>query len=146
MLERLTADMKAAMKAGDKERLGVIRMLISELKNARIAAGGDLDEATAEKVIASYARKRREAIEAAREAGRDEHAERERFEYEVTMEYAPAPLEEDALRELVRKHVDAVGATGPAAFGAVMKAVLAEAGSRADGKTVSALVREMLPG
>lgn len=143
VLNRLTDDMKAAMKAGDKQRLGVIRMLISELKNARIAAGADLDDAAVNRVLGSYAKKRREAMEAARDAGREEHAVRERFELDVTAEYLPPQLDESALREIVARHVEAVE-PGPAAFGKVMKAALAELEGRADGKTVSAMVREML--
>ena len=62
IIDRLTEDMKAAMKAGDKTRLGTIRMLMSELKNAKIAKGDDLDEAEEEKILASYAKKRKESI------------------------------------------------------------------------------------
>ena len=144
ILERLSEDMKTALKAGDKARLGVIRMLISELKNARIAAGEDVDEASEQKLLTSYAKKRREAMEAARNLGRDELVEKEKFEYEVTMAYLPEQLSEDDLRTLVEKHVEATGASGPQGFGLVMKAVMAEVGSQADGKVVSAIVREVL--
>ena len=144
ILERLSEDMKTALKAGDKARLGVIRMLISELKNARIAAGEDVDEAGEQKLLTSYAKKRREAMEAARNLGRDELVEKEKFEYEVTMAYLPEQLSEDDLRTLVEKHVEATGASGPQGFGLVMKAVMAEVGSQADGKVVSAIVREVL--
>ena len=77
IIDRLTEDMKAAMKAGDKTRLGTIRMLMSELKNAKIAKGDDLDEAEEEKILASYAKKRKESIAAARDAGREEMAGKE---------------------------------------------------------------------
>jgi len=145
VLDQLTADMKTAMKAGEKDRLSVIRMLISELKNARIAAGGDLDESTSCKVLMSYAKKRREAMDTAQSAGLHDRAAREKFEYTVTMSYVPESylLTGDALRALVRRHVEAVGG-GPSAFGRVMKAVLAEADGRADGKAISAMVRELL--
>jgi len=144
VIEQLTQDMKTAMKAGDKARLGVVRMLLSELKNARIAQGSDLDDAAAHKVIASYAKKRKESMDAARDGGRMDIAEKEEFEYEVTMSYLPKQMGEDELRALVRRHIEASGASGPQAFGAVMKAVMAEVGSQADGKTVSELVRELL--
>lgn len=144
ILEQLNEDMKTALKAGDKARLGVVRMLISELKNARIAAGGELDEADEQKVLTSYAKKRREAMEAARDGGREELAEKEQFELDVTMGYLPEQLSEDDIRRLVEKHVRASGADGPQAFGVVMKAVMAEVGSQADGKVVSAIVREVL--
>jgi uncharacterized protein YqeY len=136
--------MKTALKAGDKQRLGVVRMLISELKNAKIAAGGDLDDAAEQRVISSYAKKRREAMESAQDIGREELVEKEQFEHDVTMSYLPEQLSEDDLRAIVHKHVEAVGEAGNQAFGMVMKAVMAEVGSGADGKVVSALVREAL--
>jgi uncharacterized protein YqeY len=144
IIDRLNEDMKAALKAGDKARLGVVRMLISELKNARIAQGEDLDEAAEQKIVASYAKKRKESMDAARDGGRDEVAERESFEYEVTLSYLPEQLGEDELKAIVQKHIEAVGGSGGQAFGQVMKAVMAEVGSQADGKLVSALVRQML--
>ena len=143
IIDRLTEDMKAAMKAGDKTRLGTIRMLMSELKNAKIAKGDDLDEAEEQKILASYAKKRKESIAAARDAGREEMAGKEEQEYSITMEYLPEQMGEDDLREIVRKHIEASGG-GMQAFGLVMKAVMAEVGSQADGRTVSALVKEML--
>jgi len=136
--------MKTALKAGEKERLGVIRMLLSELKNERINSGEELDEEKEQKILASYAKKRKEALEQAREAGRNELADKEHFEYGVTMEYLPPPMDEDELRSIVRKCIDESGATGPQAMGLVMKSVMAEVAGRADGKTVSALVKEML--
>lgn len=143
--DRLREDMKTAMKSGDKARLGVLRMLLSELKNARIDAGSDLDDAAEQKVLVSYAKKRRESMEAAREGGRDDVADREEFEHEVTMSYLPAQLSDEELRDIVRRHVEAVGGdAGGSNFGEVMKAVMAEVGSGADGKRVSAVVREML--
>jgi uncharacterized protein YqeY len=144
LIDRLNEDMKTALKAGDKPRLGVVRMLISELKNARIAAGAALDEGAEQKVVAAYAKKRKEAIDAAREVGREDVASREQFELGVTLSYLPEQLDAEALRAFVRTHIDRLGASGPQAFGAVMKAVMAEVGSRADGKVVAAVVRELL--
>jgi uncharacterized protein YqeY len=142
--DKLSEDMKTAMKSGDKLRLGVVRMLISELKNERIAQGKDLDEGSEIKVLNGYAKKRRESMEAARAGGREEIATREQSEYDITMSYLPRQLGEDELRALVRKHVDASDASGPQAFGAVMKSVMADVAGQADGKLVSALVREMM--
>jgi uncharacterized protein YqeY len=143
IIDRLTEDMKAAMKSGDKPRLGTIRMLISELKNARIEKGDDLSDVEEQKVLASYAKKRKEAAANARDGGRDDLVAKEETEYETTMSYLPAQLGEDELKEIIRKHIDAVGG-GPQAFGQVMKAVMAEVGGQADGKVVSALVKELI--
>lgn len=142
--DKLTEDMKTAMKSGDKLRLGVVRMLLSELKNERIAQGKDLDDAAERKVLNGYAKKRRESMEAARAGGREEIAAREQQEFDITMSYLPRQLSEDEIRTVVRKHVDSAGATGPQAFGVVMKSVMAEIGGQADGKLISALVRELM--
>lgn len=142
--DQLNGDMKVALKAGDKLRLSVIRMLISELKNERIAQGKDLDEASERKVLSGYAKKRKEAMDAARSGGREEIAAREQQELDITMSYLPRQLTDDELRAIVRRQVETSGASGGQAFGAVMKAVMAEVGGQADGKLVSSLVRELL--
>ena len=142
--EKLTEDMKSAMKSGDKLRLSVVRMLISELKNEKIAKGAELDEASERKVLSSYAKKRKEAMDAARVGGREEIAQREQAELDITMSYLPKQLSDDELRAVVKKHVDASGASGKDAFGVVMKQVMADVGGQADGKMSSSLVRELL--
>ena len=142
--EKLNDDMKVALKAGEKLRLSVIRMLMSELKNERIAQGADLDETAERKVLASYAKKRKEAMDAARAGGRQDIAAREQTELDITMSYLPRQLSDDELRAVVKKHVETAGVSGPQAFGAVMKLVMADVGGQADGKLISSLVRELL--
>jgi uncharacterized protein len=142
--EKLTEDMKAAMKSGDKLRLSVVRMLLSEMKNEKIAKGAELDEAAERRVLSSYAKKRKEAMDAARVGGREEIAQREQQELDITMSYLPKQISEDELRAVVKKHVEASGATGKDAFGVVMKQVIADVGGQADGKVISSLVRELL--
>jgi hypothetical protein len=142
--DKLNEDMKVALKSGDKLKLSVVRMLISELKNERIAQGKDLDEGSERKVLSSYAKKRKEAMDAARAGGREEIAQREQEELDITMSYLPRQLSDDELRAIVRKHVESAGVMGGQAFGVVMKSVMADVGGQADGKLVSALVRELL--
>ncbi len=144
IFEKLSQDMKIALKGGDKVRLSVVRMLISELKNERIAQGADLDEVAERKVLATYAKRRKEAIDAARAGGREDVASKEQMEYDITVSYLPKQLSDDELRTIVRKHIETAGSSGPAAFGAVMKSVMAEVGGQADGKLVSSLVRELI--
>ena len=144
IIEKLNDDMKVALKAGDKLRLSVVRMLMSELKNERIAQGADLDETAERKVLSSYAKKRKEAMDAARAGGRLDIAAREQTELDITMSYLPRQLSDDELRAVVKKHVETAGGSGPQAFGAVMKLVMADVGGQADGKLVSSLVRELL--
>lgn len=142
--ERLTADMKAAMKSGDKVKLGVIRMLRAELKNARIAAGEDLTDAQEEKVLAGYAKKRKEAMEQYRQGGREDLAGKESAEYEITISYLPPRMDDAELAALVKSKIEETGASGKKDFGNVMKAVMQAAGSRADGAAVSAVLRKLL--
>ena len=142
--EKLTEDMKVAMKAGDKLRLSVVRMLLSEMKNEKIAKGAELDETAERRVLTSYAKKRKEAMDAARVGGREDIAQREQQELDITMSYLPKQLSEDDLRAVVKKHVEASEVTGKEAFGAVMKQVMADVGGQADGKVISSLVRELL--
>jgi hypothetical protein len=142
--EKLNEDMKVAMKSGDKLRLSVVRMLMSELKNEKIAKGAELDEASERRVLSSYAKKRKEAMDAARAGGREEIAQREQQELDITMSYLPRQLTDDELRVVVKKHVEASGVSGKEAFGVVMKQVMAEVGGQADGKLISSLVRELL--
>ena len=144
IMDKLNEDMKVALKSGDKLKLSVVRMLISELKNERIAQGKDLDEGSERKVLSSYAKKRKEAMDAARAGGREEIAQREQAELDITMSYLPRQLSDDELRAIVKKHVESAGVTGGQAFGVVMKSVMADVGGQADGKLVSALVRELL--
>jgi uncharacterized protein YqeY len=143
ILAALTEDMKTAMKAGDKAKLGTIRMLMSELKNARINKGEELSEAEEQKILVSYAKKRKESMDSARDCGRDDLVAKEQAEYETTMGYLPVQLGEDELRAIVQKHVEASGG-GKQAFGQVMKAVMEDVGGRADGKAISALVKELM--
>jgi uncharacterized protein YqeY len=141
--DQLKEDMKTAMKAGEKTRLGTIRMLLSELKYARIAKGDDLAEEDEHKVLASYAKKRKESIEKYGEGGRQDLVDKEQAEYDITMGYLPEPMGEDELKKIIQKHIEASGG-GMQAFGQVMKGVMAEVSGQADGRQVSALVKQLL--
>jgi uncharacterized protein YqeY len=142
--DQLMEDLKKAMKSSDKIRVSVIRMLRSELKNAQIAAGRELEAVEEERVLTSYAKKRKESIETYRAGGREDHAEKETLEYEITVAYLPPRLEEEELRSLIERQIESNGAQGMKDFGRVMKAVLTETGSRADGAEVSKLLKSIL--
>ncbi len=146
ILGRLREDMKHALKSGDKERLSTVRMLVSELKNAQIAAGKALSLREEETVLAAYAKKRRESIEKYLDGGRKDLAEKEEREYEITISYLPPKMDESELRAVIQRHIDELGASGKKDFGRVMKAVMETIGSRAEGATVSAVLRDMLNG
>lgn len=150
--QRIGEDMKAAMKAGQKERLGVLRMLRSKLQEAEVAGrverGLDysIDDEDALAVLASYAKQRRESIDSYRQGGREELALREEAELGIIQEYLPEQLSEPEIREIVAGAVAESGAASPKDMGRVMKAVMPRVKGRADGKLVNRLVREALGG
>jgi len=139
IIEQVREDMTAAMRAGEKDRLTALRMVLSELLKA--AKDGVDDE------LAVLRRERKRRLEAAaqfREGHRPELAEREESEATLIEGYLPAELDDAALDAIVTEAIRETGATGPRDMGQVMKAVMARAGGRADGRRASARVREAL--
>ena len=132
-------DLAAAMKAGEKDRVGALRLVLSELQKAEKAGDGD------ELAVLRRERKRRlEAAKAFHDAGRAELAQGEESEAELIAAYLPAELSDDDLRQIVRDAVEEAGATSTKDMGMVMKAAMPKVAGRADGKRVSALVQEAL--
>lgn len=144
--QRLLSDMKEAMKSGDKSRLSTIRLIRAAMKNAEIENRGELDEDAVVSVLSSEARKRREAIEEYRKAGRSDLAEIEENELAVIEEYLPEQLSEEELSSIVSEAVRDLGASSPGDVGKVMGAVMPRLKGRADGKKVNGMVRKMLEG
>lgn len=137
--EQVRADINAAMKAAERERASALRMVLSELQKAA-KEGGD-DE------FAVLRRERKRRVEAAaqfRDAGRAELADKEESEAELITGYLPSELGDAELDAIISQAIEETGATQPKNMGQVMKAVMAKAGGRADGKRVSARVRETL--
>jgi uncharacterized protein YqeY len=131
--------MTNAMKAGERERAGALRLVLSELQKAAKEDRGD------ELALLRRERKRRlEAADQFRAAGRPELADKERSEAELIQTYLPAELDDRALDALVADAIEQTGASSPKEMGQVMKAVMAKAQGQADGKRVSARVREAL--
>ena len=133
--------MTSAMKAGEKERVGALRLVLSELQKA--AKDGSDDE------LAVLRRERKRRIEAAtqfRDGGRSELAEQEESEARIIEDYLPAELSDSELDGIVTGAIAETGASEPKDMGRVMKVVLAKAGGRADGNRASARVREALSG
>ena len=137
--ERIRADVTVAMKAGDKDRVTALRLVLSELqKDAKEGAGDD------QAVLRRERKRRRESETAYREAGREDLATAEAFEAETIEAYMPAELSDGELDALVTAAVAETGASSPKDMGRVMKQVMAAAGGRADGKRVSSKVKEAL--
>lgn len=137
--EQVQADIKVAMKAGDKPRVGALRLVLSELqKDAKEGKGDELA------VLRRERKRREESATAYADAGRPELAEPERYEAELISGYLPQDLSEEELAAAVQAAIGETGASSPKDMGRVMQAVMAATGGRADGKRVSALVRESL--
>jgi uncharacterized protein YqeY len=137
--DRIKSDVATAMKAGEKERVGALRLVLSELQKAE--KEGDGDELA---VLRRERKRRREAAEAYRDASREDLAQTEDFEAQVIEAYLPAELSEVELDGLVAKAVAETGASSPRDMGQVIKHVMAAAQGRADGRTVSTKVKDVL--
>ena len=135
-----------AMKARQAEETAALRLALSALKSAAIDAGGDLSDEEGVAVLQREARKRREAEQAYREAGRTERADQEAYERSVLERYLPAALDPAELARLVDEAVAASGASGPKELGKVMGRLMPQVKGRADGNEVRRLVLERLQG
>jgi len=146
--ERIDSDLKDAMKARQAERLGVLRMLKSALKNAAIekyGVTGQLDDTEAMAVLRKQAKQRQDSIESFQKGNRPELAAKEKNELEILGEYLPKQLGPEEIAKLVGEAIAEAGATSKAQMGAVMKLVQAKAAGRADGKALSQEVQRQLP-
>ena len=139
VLEQVQADVRTAMKAGERERAAALRMIVDALQ--KDAKQGESDEVA---VLQRERKKRLEAAEAYHEGGRVEQAEAERSEAELIESYLPEQLSDEELDELVDAAVAESGAAEQKLMGQVMSALMPKVGGRADGKRVSAAVRERL--
>ena len=139
LADRVKQDLTDAMRAGERDRVGRLRLVLSELQKAA-KDGGD-DELA---VLRRERKKRLDAAEQFKSAGRAELAQNEQAEADLISAYLPSELSDADLRVLVEQAVASVGATSVKDMGAVMKAAMPLVDGRADGKRVSAQVREVL--
>ena len=137
--DRIKSDLTTAMKAGEKDRVGALRLVLSELQKAA-KDGGDDEQA----VLRRERKRRRESERAYTDAGRVDLASQEAFEAQVIESYLPAELGDEELDGLVRAAIAETGATGPKDMGTAIKHVMAAAQGRADGKRVSQKIKEAL--
>jgi len=138
-LEQVQDDVKAAMKARDRERAAALRMVVDVLQqDAKLGKGDEVA------VLQRERKKRIEAAEAYEKAGRGDQAAAERFEAELIEGYLPRQLSDEELAGLVEAAVAETGASGQRQMGQVMSAVMPKVAGRADGKRVSAAVRQKL--
>jgi len=144
LLSRLTDDMKAAMKTGDKDRLNTIRLLRGQIKDAAINQQKELDEEEELAVLANAAKKRRESILAFENAGRDDLVEKESKELKVIESYLPEQLGDEEIEKIVDSAIQDAGAQTIKDLGKVMPVVMDKVKGRADGKVVSQVVKSKL--
>ena len=140
----LTNDMKAAMKAQEAVKLGTIRMLIAEIKKREIDKRAPLEEPEIHKAISSMLKQRADSVEAFEKGGRTDLADKEKAEIEILKAYLPQQLSPEEVEAIVVACIAETGASGPNDIGKVMKAALAKASGRADGKLVNELARKKL--
>lgn len=143
---RLTQEMKEAMKARDSIRLTTIRMILTAIKNKEIEQREELDDAGVTAILSTLLKQRREAVQAYREGGREELAQKEEAEIAVLKDFLPAQLSREEIGEIIDAAIAETGAGSMKEMGAVMQIVMARTSGRADGKMVSNMVRERLAG
>jgi len=142
--DRLTEEMKGAMKARDDLRLSTIRMIRSAVKNREIELRREFEDREIIEVIASLIKQRRESIRLFMQGGRIDLVEKEEKELATLLEFLPPQLEQAELEELVLKAIAECGAQGSKDLGKVMKALAPQVAGRADGKVVAEVVKTRL--
>jgi hypothetical protein len=142
--ERIQQDVKTAMRARDKPRLGALRMLGAALKNGEIEAGRPLEEQQEQTILRRQLKQREESAEAFRKAGREDQAAAEAAEAAVVRDYLPQPLSSEELEKIVDTAIQETGATGMREMGRVMGRATQLSEGRAEGRELSALVKQRL--
>jgi uncharacterized protein len=146
-IDRISAELTAAMRVRDSVRLGTLRMAKAALMNREVERGRALDDAESLQVIAALIKQRRDSIEQFRAGGREDLASKEEAELAVLEEYMPPPMEAAELERVVTQAITETNATSPKDMGRVMKSAMAiVAGRNVDGKALSALVKTKLAG
>ena len=143
---RLQAEMKAAMKSGDKARLGVIRLIHAAIKQREVDERTELDDTQVLAVLDKMLKQRRDSVAQYSEAGREDLADKEHFEIQVCQEFMPAALSDDEIAALITGAIAEAGATGMKDMGKVMGILKPQIQGRADVAAVSSAVKAKLAG
>jgi uncharacterized protein YqeY len=141
---QITEDMKSAMKAGDKDRLKTVRLIMAAMKQVEVDQRVELDDAGVLAVLDKMVKQRRDSVEQFEKGGRDDLADIEKAEIEVLATYLPEQLSAAELTALVDEVIAATGAESMRDMGKVMGQIKAKAAGRADMGAVSATVKERL--
>lgn len=146
LMESIANDLTSALKSGQKERLLIMRMVKSAIKNAEIEKGEPLNDEEVSAVLRTFAKRAKDSIEQFSQAGRTELAEKEKAELAIIEEYLPKQLGEDDLRGMIKDVIQEQGASGIKDMGKVMKGLMVKAKGQVDGKAANNIVKEMLEG
>ena len=144
LLKKITNDMKKAMKNKEKERVNVLRLLRSELKNAKIDSQKELTEEDEIQVISKAAKNRKESIESYKKGDREDLVEKEQKELEIIQEYLPEQMSDEEIKELVEEVIEKVDASGMQDMGKVMGTIMPKVRGQAEGSKVQKIVRSKL--
>jgi uncharacterized protein len=142
--EQLNTDLREAMRAREDDRRDTLRLVLSALHNAEIAAGKELEDGDVLAVLAKEAKQRRESIEEFRKAKRADLVAKEETELTIILAYLPQQATRDEIVEAAQRVVAETGASGPRDLGKVMPALMQQFRGRAEGRDVSDVVRELL--
>lgn len=143
---RITEEMKAAMRAGEKDRLATIRLILAAIKQVEVDTRAELSDSELIAVLDKMCKQRRESIEQFEKAGREDLAAKERQELEVIQTYLPAQLSEAEIDQLIGEAIAQTGAEGIKDMGKVMGIIKSKAQGRADMGAVSAKIKARLGG
>ncbi len=146
LIDRLREDLNQALRKGDKTRLSVIRLLISNINNAQIAKGAPMEDGDVLAVMNRQARQHRESIDAFRKGNRADLQAKEEAELAVLLEYLPQQMSRDEIAAAARKVIEEVGARGPGEKGKVMSKLMPQLKGKAPGAEINAVVMELLGG
>ncbi|MHA7962722.1 GatB/YqeY domain-containing protein [Paenibacillus sp. CAU 1782] len=142
--ERLTDDMKQAMKSQDKFKLTTIRMMRASVKNLEIDLKRPLDDNEVLDILSREVKIRKDSLQEFKNAGRDDLASGVAAEIEIISQYLPEQLTEEEIQEIVRQTIQELGASSKADMGKVMSALMPKTKGRADGKLVNKAVQQFL--
>ena len=144
MLKQIETDMMEALKNKEKEKAGVLRLLISKCKNKAIELGRDLTDQEVIKVLQSAAKQHKESIKMYKEGNRDDLVNAETIELQFVESYLPAMMDEKDVRSLIESIIQEVGATEMSDFGKVMPQVMKKGAGKIDGNVAQSIVKELL--
>jgi uncharacterized protein len=142
--ERLTEEMKQAMKSNDKLRLSTIRMIRSAVKNKEIELRKKLDDEEIQKVIQGMVRKGEESVEQFQSGGRMDLVEKEKKEIEILKSFLPQPMSQEEILRIIDQSIEETQASSLKDLGKVMKSVIPKLGGKVDGRLINQLVKERL--